>query len=191
MTDALVTVQNESPVAAPQIQREVLIDERTAPLVVESPAVEVVTVGQETSVVAQVPEMHVITVGEAGPAGPAGPAGSGTTISKTAGVALGGHRAVVLDATEHAIYADSSDLTHRDKVLGITTGAVVLGDIVTIQTYGEITEPSWAWIPDTPVFLGLTGLLTQTPPSVGFSQRIGFPTAATKLFVDIDSAVTL
>jgi len=117
--------------------------------------------------------------------------GSDNIHQAVAAVELGGHRVVVLDAAGEAIYADRSILSHRDKVLGVTTGAASAGADATIRTYGELTEPSWSWTLDEPVFLGLTGLLTQTVPTSGFVLRIGFPTAATSLFIDIDDAITL
>lgn len=127
---------------------------------------------------------------ETGTQGPPGPPGN-SNVSYTAGVALGGHRAVVLDASENAIYADHTNLAHADKVIGITTGAVTAGDAASIQTEAEITEPSWSWTLDQPIFLGATGLLTQTPPSSGFLLVMGFPISATKMFLAIGEPTIL
>lgn len=192
MSDELeiVIVPEPSTVAVPQPGIQVLIKEATSPVVIESPDIDVVVVDEDVHIVDTIHEMSVITVGEAGPAGADG-VDAGGQIIKTAAVSIGGHRVVVPDSTGGVIYADASTLTHRDKVLGVTTGAASASASATIQTYGELTEPSWAWTLDEPVFLGLTGLLTQTPPSSGFLQRVGFPTAATKLFIDIDNAITL
>lgn len=192
MSDELqvAVVDTAQPVTVPQPDIDVVVADVSTPVVIESPTHEIVTLNDEDHIVDEVRDIQIVTVGEAGPAGADGVDG-GAEITKTATVALGGHRAVVPDAVGGVIYADSSTLTHRDKVLGITTGAVSAGASATIRTYGELTEPSWAWTLDEPVFLGLTGLLTQTPPSSGFVQRVGFPTAATKLFIDIDDAVTL
>jgi hypothetical protein len=189
----VVTVPDPGVVAVPQPDIDVVTTEATQPVVVESPAIDVVTIDDEDHIVDQVRDIQIVTVGEQGPPGATGADGSdgNSNITKTAGVSLGGHRAVVLNSSGEAIYADSSILTHRDKVLGVTTGAASATADATIRTYGELVEPSWTWTLDEPVFLGLTGLLTQTVPTSGFVQRIGFPLTATSLFIDVDDAVTL
>lgn len=195
MSDELqvAVVNDPQTVAVPQPDIAVVVADVSTPVVITSPEVQVVTVEDDVHVVDEVRDIQIVTVGEVGPAGANGADGSvlAAQLTKTAGVSLGGHRAVVPDAVGGVVYADSSTLAHRDKVLGITTGAASAGADATVQTYGELTEPSWNWALDDPVFLGLTGLLTQTPPSSGFVQRVGFPTAATKLFIDIDDSITL
>jgi len=121
-----------------------------------------------------------------------GSAISGTTgnvIIKIASIALGGNRVVVLNASEQVIYADSTNTTHADKILGVTTGASNLGENVTIQTYGEMVEPSFAFTPGQAVYASTNGLMTQTPPTSGFKRGIGFALAATKLFIDLREPV--
>lgn len=113
-----------------------------------------------------------------------------STTTATAGEDLGGHRMVVI-TSGLAVYASNTTTTHTNKVLGMTTGAVLNGAAATIQTHGEITEPSWAWALDQPVFLSTTGLITQTPPVTGFSQIIGFPTSATSLFIKLREPLIL
>lgn len=112
-------------------------------------------------------------------------------LTKTAGVALGGHRMVTLDAVGEAIYADSSILAHAHKVLGMTTGAAILGAPIDILRMGEFSEPSWSWILDEPLFLGTDGLLTQTPPVSGFSLIVAFPISATMVYVDLREPIYL
>ena len=114
-----------------------------------------------------------------------------TVVEHIAAYALSGHRVVVLDADQRAIYADRTDATHASKVLGLTTSAVSGGERVRIQTYGELTEPSWAWTLDEPVFVGVSGQLTQTPPVAGFSQAIGFPISPTTLFINLGESIIL
>lgn len=187
----VIIVPDPGVVAVPQPDIAVVTTEVSTPVVIESPSIDVVTIGDEDHIVDQVRDIQIVTVGEVGPQGSQGDPGGATGVTKTAGVSLSGHRAVVLNSSSEAIYADSSVLTHRDKVLGITTGAASAGADATILTYGELVEPSWAWTLDEPVFLGLNGLLTQTVPTSGFVQRVGFPTSATSLFIDIDDAITL
>lgn len=149
--------------------------------IVVYPDMAPVTVVADTSPV-------VVQVGAQGVPGPPGGDGS-TDIQKIAGEALGGHRAVVLNGSGQAIYADRSTPSHAHKMLGITTGAASSGASVTIRTRGEITEGSWAWTLDLPIFLGTSGQLTQTAPASGFVARIGFPINATTIYIDIHQTI--
>ena len=125
--------------------------------------------------------------GEDGAPGVAG----GVVVTCTAGEALGGHRVVVLNAAAEAVYASNVVPEHLHKVLGMTTGAVILGAEVTVQTGGEMTEPTWAWVLDAPIFLGENGLLTQTEPTTGFSLVVAFPVTATKIFIKLREPLAL
>lgn len=128
----------------------------------------------------------LLEVAAQGPVGPPGPAGlsGGAALAAIAGEALGGHRAVVLDAAGQAFYADRLTPSHFGRLAGITTGAAVLGASVTLAMSGVVIEPSWSWTPNAPVFLGSTGLLTQTLPIGGFLQVVGMALNATTLFVN-------
>lgn len=92
------------------------------------------------------------------------------------------------------VYADATQPTHMGKLMGLTLNAASPGGTVEIRSDGEVTEPSWTWTPDQPVYLGTNGLLTQTVPNAGtayFLQKVGFAVAATRLFLTIDPPITL
>lgn len=115
-------------------------------------------------------------------------------IRLTAGAALGGHRIVIIDQDSRAQYASSMDVSHALKIIGLTRGAAVEGDMVAVQRAGRITESSWNWAPGQPVFLGDNGLLTQVPPSLPtslFSLIVGFPIAPTSLFLSLREPILL
>ena len=105
-----------------------------------------------------------------------------SNITYPAAQALGGHRVVILNDGLEADYADATDLTHINRILGLTLGAVIQGDAVTILTGGDVIEPSWSWTLGLPVYLGSNGLLTQTRPIIGFNLIVGFPLSATEMF---------
>lgn len=120
-----------------------------------------------------------------GPPGPPGAAGApGANLTAIAGVAIGGHRAVIIENTGLAGYASNTTLSHIGRLAGITTSASVIGDSITILSLGPVTEPSWNWTPNAPVYLGTAGLLTQTQPITGFLQIIGVASTATTLFIN-------
>jgi len=131
-----------------------------------------------------------ISVGQRGVAGVDGLPG-GVVIQCTAGEALGGHRGVVLNAVAEAVYASNAVPAHLHKVLGLTTGAAILGATATVQTGGEMVEPTWAWTLDAPIFLGTSGLLTQVEPTTGFSLVVAFPVTATKIFIKLREPLAL
>lgn len=128
--------------------------------------------------------------GDKGDQGDPGPPGA-VVVQYTAGEALGGHRIVILDDSPLAFYASNNVLAHANKILGMTTGAVAIDDLATIQTSGEVTEPSWAWVLNTPIWLGVNGLLTQTAPTSGFSLIVGFPITSTKILIRLREPIFL
>ena len=136
-------------------------------------------------VVAEKPRHVIVTRGIPGPPGPIGPSG-GSALSVTAGQDIGGHRLVLLNAQGDAIYADARQLSHAEVVVGLTVFAAVQGQSIDIVRAGIVEEPSWSWVADQPVYLGLDGVPTQTlPPGALFGLVVGFPIAPTKLFMSI------
>lgn len=118
----------------------------------------------------------------------------GTEIERPATIDLSGHRIVVLDGQGGAIYASNAELSHSQRIVGMTRHAAVAGAPVALAIYGEITEPSWSWDTTKPVYLGVDGLLTQVVPEfpdAKFSVVVGFPISATTLFINIGIPITL
>lgn len=139
--------------------------------------------------------LEVMSVGLTGPMGPrglAGASGAGTTASVyLAGSAIGGLRVVLLASDQRVIYADQTIVEHARRVLGVSLNAAIENDEVTICTGGEVTDPSWNWDTDLPVYLGINGLLTQVAPAIGFSLVIGIALSSTYIFVNIREPIIL
>lgn len=141
------------------------------------------------------------SVGEHGHTGPndggwiAPTSGSGGAsneqVAYVAAETLSGHLAVALNDDGELIKADNTNSDHIGRVIGVTTQAISLGATGYVQTYGALTEPTWTWTMGTPVYLSTNGVLTQTPPSTGFSIRIGIPEDTTTLFVRIGEPIQL
>jgi hypothetical protein len=169
----------------------IAVDTR-ADITVAPLAVIPLSVSPITAEVVADPEVREVTVvGAPGPMGPKGADGSGiVSLTKTAAEAIGGHRVVRASGSGEVSYASSDQLSHQGCILGITTGAVALGADVDVVVAGEVTEPSWQWTLGS-VYLGVNGLLTQTPPSTGFLQIIGTATEPTKLLVAIEDTIKL
>lgn len=180
-------------------ESELIIDEQIVVVVdsveqpadvVETASDEMVTVdGEDTVIVTREPEITLIDVGTQGPPGPPGEMGS-AYVEFPAAVPLGGNRVVRVLAGE-AAYADHTTVADANLVLGITRGAVVAGALAQIQTGGLMTEPSWAWTPDAPVFVGPVGTLTQVPPTAGFNLIVGVATSPTQIFIGARMPIVL
>ncbi|HRO02418.1 MAG TPA: hypothetical protein PLS69_02285 [Terricaulis sp.] len=134
-------------------------------------------------------ETEIVNGGARGPAGPAGAPG-GASFARIASVALGGHRVVRALPNDEVAYASSADPTHADLIIGITTGAANESEEISVAAGGEITEGSWTWTPG-PVFCGVNGVLTQTPPASGFIRQIGTADAPDRLIIDLRPPIYL
>ena len=122
--------------------------------------------------------------------GERGSSGS-SNVEIIAGEAIGGHR-VVLQLGDRAYYATNENAQHGMRVLGITENAATLGDTLSVIRAGTIAEPSWNLDVESPVFLGVNGLITQTAPVTpsAFSLIIGFPISSTEIFVSLREPIS-
>lgn len=107
------------------------------------------------------------------------------TVQVTAGEALGGHRAVALNASGQAVYASAG------RVTGVTQGAAAAGAPVIITCLGLLSEPTWTWVPDAPVYVTAAGVLTQAVPTAGTLHIVGTAMSATALYVQPREPIAL
>lgn len=186
--ELLETVEQETLV---ETQRELLVDVVYADAEVsDSAEPELLLVDEpELLVVGDGSQTILIDAGTQGPPGPPGELGA-AFVEFPAAIDLGGHRAVRLLAGE-AIYADHASIIDANVVLGITRGAAAAGAVAQIQFGGLMTEPSWSWTPDLPVFVGVAGVLTQTPPASGFSLIVGIATRPIQILIGAKLPIVL
>lgn len=86
--------------------------------------------------------------------------------------------------------ADSANLGHFGKVVGVAANDILGGFSGKIELSGFIENPAWTWTPGSEVYLNGTGL-SHTAPSTGFVQQIGIAKSATVLFVDIKEPILI
>jgi hypothetical protein len=98
-----------------------------------------------------------------------------------AGQDLSGHRVVTTDSVGKIIYMSNDNVSHMNKFIGMTTQAALTGETINVRRYGTIDHSGWNFDVNKPVFLGLNGEITQTPPIALYSLIIGFPETSTKL----------
>lgn len=123
-----------------------------------------------------------------------GPPGALLIFSYSASIAISGHRIVSLNGLGEVEYASSGNITQANRIVGMTMNAAVPGGLVSVQKFGELTEPSWNWTLSQPIYLSIDGALTQTPPSTPasqFSVIVGFPISPTAIFVNIGNPIIL
>lgn len=146
-------------------------------------------------------KLTVTTLGLRGPAGPRGlrgerglpgaPGTGATAVPRTALDVLSGHRAVRAVDDGTVAVCDAGTLSHAATFLGVSRDAASAGAPVSVQTEGELIEPSWSWTPGLPVFVGASGALTQTSPAAGFALVVGFAQSPTSLWIQPRPPVVL
>lgn len=136
-----------------------------------------------------------ITIESPGRQGPAGPPGDDPgLIVATAAIALSGHRVVTTDALGNLIYADASNIADLHGPFWLTERAISQNASDHVRAYGEVDEPSWSWTPDTPLYLGTSGVLTATVlthPTAEFLVELAVAITATRIYFDPKPPVRL
>lgn len=164
----------------------IVIDEETV-VVTEAPV--------PTVVVEQNPEPEIVQIiaeGPQGPQGPPGPAGTGSNVVfRDASTAIGGQRLVIGTAGGEVAYADNTNSSHLGKVLGLSLNAANVGEEVEVLLFGYTEFNGWSWNTALPIFASTNGLLTQTPPTTGFSQIVGTAETATRIYFRLREPISL
>jgi hypothetical protein len=89
-----------------------------------------------------------------------------------------------------ARYASADDETTAFRIAGITTHAASPYADVQILTDGPLTEPSWNWDINRPIFLGINGVMTQDiEAEAAYIRVVGFPTGSQSMLVDIQDVI--
>lgn len=116
---------------------------------------------------------------------------SNLNITAVAETALGGLR-LVANGTQFGkvAYANNTDQTHKLNIVGVTQIAVLVDESVPIVTEGYMQDPSWNWVRG-PLYVGLNGLMTQTPPTSGFIKIVGTAVDTDKIQLHLKNSITL
>ena len=73
--------------------------------------------------------------------------------------------------TSTGLIANSGNLAHYGRVVGMTEIGVLNGTVVNVIDDLDVTNNAWAWSPGTYLYLN-GSTISATPPSSGFSQRV-------------------
>lgn len=126
-----------------------------------------------------------------GPAGvPGSPGGAGAVYA--AAEPVSGHSVLGVDGAG-AVFAASADvLSHALRIAGVSLNAAAAGDAVSVVGAGVVQHAGWAFTPQQPVYLGLSGALVQALPlGALYARVIGTAVAPTRVLVDMQPPVVL
>ena len=110
-------------------------------------------------------------------------------ITATAATAIGTFRAVAFRPDDQVELADHDTPAHLSRLAGITLNAVSAGTPSRICVEGTLSHSGWQWTPGAPVFVGRNGELTQSPPTSGFLQHLGFALGRDSLLVQVERPI--
>jgi hypothetical protein len=136
-----------------------------------SPSIQVTTTGDP-----------VIQVQEVGIQGPPGPAAESFTATAAANVSALVAVSQYGDTVRPCNPNSASDLA---ALAGIAFNAAIAGGQVTVRRAGTMADASWSWIVGLPIFCGLSGALTQTPPVAVGVRQVAVATGATEILLNI------
>ena len=140
---------------------------------------------------------NLTLTGGVGPQGPAGPPGAdgapGTSLVaiKIAGETISAGKAVYLDTATVVKLSDRS-VTARQKCIGVAKTGATTGNPLEVITDGIFTDSIFSGFAiNEPIWVGLNGVLTQTPPTSGVLLEAGYYLGENKIEVEIKRPIIL
>ena len=120
--------------------------------------------------------------------GPQGEVGS-LNYAVVAAEVIGGHRAVLASG----LYATSTGTFAQALCVGLSSGAVGVGEEIEVQPNGKIIDMvGWSWSVGGLIYLGSGGGLTQSVPLAGqWYVVLGVALSATAMVINIQNPVLL
>lgn len=88
-------------------------------------------------------------------------------------------------------YSDPTDQGSTRRILGLSTGAALLGNAVELHREGRYQDAGWSWDPTKPLYLGALGTITQVAPVTGIVVVLGHAQTADTIFLNIEKPITL
>jgi hypothetical protein len=123
-------------------------------------------------------QARVVSIAAQGPPGP--PAEDSIIVTAGTG-GLPAFRVVYLTTSGTAMAAAASNVTHADRIVGMTTAAIAEGQNGVVRRTGQVENPAWSLEPGRVYFLGEGGEISTAVPSAGFVLIVGVPMSETKL----------
>jgi hypothetical protein len=89
------------------------------------------------------------------------------------------------------IKVSEPDTFENSKVIGIAIEGGTTGEKKKILEFGELADAFFTFALNVPLFLGLNGVVTDAPQSVGFNVTIGHSLGSGAIFIDIQEPIEL
>ncbi len=129
-------------------------------------------------------------VGIIGPPGVPGVPGAPGPSSASASIVATENIPAFVAVTTSGKIADSGNLAHLGKVVGITTAAIVSGFSGSVQFIGELNNPAWTWTAGDSIFPNGVGL-SSTAPSSGWVKKLGTAKNPTTVIIELEESILL
>lgn len=144
--------------------------------------------GATVSVVQAPRRVVVQAVGAAGPPGPAGASGTMAQLEfrVIAGFDIPAWHLVVPRMVAGSVrLADNEVGAFVNRPIWLAMHSALAGEDLTVLANGVAANPGWAWTQG-PIFLGVDGQLTQTPPAppAVFSAQVGYSIGPTSMYLE-------
>lgn len=111
--------------------------------------------------------------------------------SHAASTNLSALRFVIVNDENEFEYASSDTADHLFKTVGILKSAIAEGTYGEALVQGSLSDSNWNWTLGVPIYLGLNGVLTQAPPSLGFQLIVGKPTNVDTVYFETGEPILL
>lgn len=151
-----------------------------------------VSVKEEYPVISGEKETTVVIAGQSGPPGPRGNQGiAGTQFERNTSGSMSALR-VVWEGSDGIVHAlDKDDGDHVGLIAGLTITATGTAGSVVVQRAGPVDDDAWSWVTSGLIWLGDSGIPTQTPPTTGYDVQIGYAVSPTRIYLDIQPPINL
>ena len=100
-------------------------------------------------------------------------------------------RAVRLINANECELGDPDTIYEDAKVVGISLTAATTGNNVEVLTFGILEDPFFTFPLNEPIFLAPNGVVTDVPPTTGFSTQIGHSLGTGQIFINIREPLEL
>jgi hypothetical protein len=81
--------------------------------------------------------------------------------------------------------ADPTTTYENARAVGLSVTAGTAGQVIEVLEFGEVEDAFFSFPAGVPLFLGPAGIVTATPPTSGFSFKIGYSLTSTKIQIDL------
>lgn len=115
---------------------------------------------------------------------------SSTIVSKIASETISALKLVTSISPTNVELANPDNF-ENSKVIGVSIEGASTGQKFKILEFGELADPFFSFALNSPLFLGLDGVITDTPPSSDFNVTIGHSLGNGAIFIDIQEPIEL